>query len=349
MNENNKENSEKSPSRSVLRKVIWTTVIILALGILIPLALGIYVNIATPGPPEQLTAMVEACEERSEGCPDYVIKFRAFQQIYLMDADVARKFIPPDVELISFFGLTPGAIFVAEYSYLSYDDPPTYPAGNNGSTPGSLYREVDVLQLAANGPGGMMGAWASHVLVTHPIMIDFARNLGLPAQLAPKGITVKHNCAEPHQGIEFDIGTLDGTIGPERILGISACLPHGPGQGSMDLTELKNHTLPNLTGRISKNKAHVYAVEPHTTITADLTDFMLYLFTFWKATIRLSSPVPQSAAGDSQAALLFAELLKGPILPFATVFDGVESTVWDTLERKDGEWKRSKIRYKKKK
>lgn len=338
-------NHQKSKKRPLLRKILWISAAILALIVVIPLALGIYIHIATPGPPEQLQAMVEDCEKRRQGCPDFLMKFRAYQQIYLVDAEAAKKFVPPDVELISFFGLTLGAVFVAEYSYLSYDDPPTPPAGSMGNEPDSLYREADVLQLVAKGPGGISGAWASHVLVTHPKMAVFARELGLPAQVVPNGIEVQYNCDESSQGIVFDIGKLEGENEPERVLGVNACLPHGPGQGSMNLKELTNHTLPNLTGRISRDKAHIYGAEPHTINIEELTDFMLYLFTFWKAAIRLSSPVPQKAAGDGTAARSFAELLKGPRLPFCTVLDGVESTVWDTLERKDGEWKRSKVKF----
>lgn len=336
---------QKSLKRPFYRKILWISAVILALIVVIPLALGIYIHIATPGPPEQLQAMVEDCEKRQQGCPNFLMKFRAYQQIYLVDAEVAKKFVPPDVELVSFFGLTPGAVFVAEYSYLSYDDPPTPPAGSMGNEPDSIYREVDVLQLAAKGPGGINGAWASHVLVTHPKMAVFARELGLPAQVIPNGIEVQYNCDKSRQGIVFDIGNLKGKNEPERVLGVKACLPHGPGKGFMNLKELENHTLPNLTGRISRDKSHIYGAEPHTIRIEELTDFMLYLFTFWKAAIRLSSPVPQNVEGDGIAARSFAELLKGPRLPFCTVLDGVESTVWDTLERKDGEWKRSKVKF----
>jgi hypothetical protein len=111
----------------------------------------------------------------------------------------------------------------------------------------------------------------------------------------------------------------------------------------MDLTVLKNHNLPNLTGRIPQDIAYVYGAGPHKAgEQIRLTDFMLYLFTFWKATVRMSSPVPQSVTGEGEAAGLMADLLKGPVLPFATVFDGVESTVWDILVRKEGKWELTK-------
>ena len=295
--------------------------------------------IATPGPPEQLAAMVEACEKRGEGCPKFLAKFRAFQQIYLADADVARRFVPPDVELISIFGWTPSALFIVEYTYLSYDDPPTAPAGNTVGATDALYREVDVLQLAAKGPDGMIGAWASHVLVTHPKMRSVARGLGLPAEIAPEGITIEHNCDNTRSGIVFDVGPWGKKAGQDRVRSIKICMPLGPGQGTMNLTELKNHNLPNLTGRIVPDMAYVYGAMPNKAEEAGrLTDFMLYLFTFWKATVRMSSPVPQSVTGTGEAADSMAALLKGPRLPFATVFDGVESTVWDTLERREGRW-----------
>ena len=117
----------------------------------------------------------------------------------------------------------------------------------------------------------------------------------------------------------------------------------------MDLTELKNHTLPNLTGRIVPDKNYIYGAGPHhagphqadphqASLKNRVTDFMMYLFTFWKATVRLAPSISQSVKGKGKAASSMAELLKGPRLPFATVFDGVESTVWDILERRSGKW-----------
>jgi hypothetical protein len=38
--------------------------------------------------------------------PTFLAKFRAYQQIYLADADTARLFVPPEVELLRFFGLS---------------------------------------------------------------------------------------------------------------------------------------------------------------------------------------------------------------------------------------------------
>ncbi len=332
-----KENGDKTKLKRFLRVAKWVAVVMVILFVVVPVLVGIYMNVAAPGLPEQLTEMVEDCEKRGKGCPDYLAKFRAFQQIYLADVEVANKFLPPDVELMSFFGLTPAALFVVEYSYHTYDDPPTPPAGNPGGSPDVLYREVDVLLLAAKGPDGMTGAWASHVLVTHPTVRNAGRSIGLPAELAPDGITVEHNCDENKSGIVFDVGPCSKNPGFDRIRGIKVCLTRGPGEGSMDLTELVNHTLPNITGRIAQDNAYVYGAGPHGP-EVKLTDFMIYLFTFWKATVRLSDSVPQSVTGEGEAADIMAALLKGPRLPFATVFDGVESTVWDILVRKEGKW-----------
>jgi hypothetical protein len=322
----------------------WSALALIVLAVAVPAVVATWIHLATPGPPAQLLAMVEACEQRGEDCPDFLAKFRAFQQIYLADVEVARSFVPPDVQLLSLFGRTPAAVFVAEYTYLSYDDPPTPPAQSDGDGSDALYREVDVLLLAAKGPGGMIGAWASHVLVTHPKMRSGARDLGLPAELAPAGITVDHHCDPARSGIVFDVGPWPETAGSDRVRGIRVCLPHGPGQGSMNLKKLTNHTLPNLTGRIVPDKAYVYGAGPLPAAEqAGLTDFMLYLFTFRKAIIRLSSPIPQRVEGQGADSL--AALLKGPRLPVATVFDGVESTVWDTLVRREGDWQRTKLRF----
>ena len=338
------KNQAKTRPHRIRRVLGWSALALFVLAVAIPVLLVTYVHVATPGPPAQLLAMVEACEQRGEACPDFLARFRAYQQIYLADVEVARSYVPPDVELLSFFGRTPAALFVAEYSYLSYDDPPTHPAGSSGGASDALYREVDVLLLAAKGPGGMIGAWASHVLVTHPKMRNGARNLGLPAELPPDGIIVEHHCEATRSGIVFDVGPWDENTGSDRVRGIRVCLPRGPGEGTMDLKELTNHTLPNLTGRIVPDKAYVYGAGPSPVPErAGLSNFMLYLFTFRKATIRLSSPVPQSVVGEGADSL--APLLQGLRLPIATVFDGVESTVWDTLELKEGGWQRTKLRF----
>ncbi len=345
MKQDEKENKEKSKLRRFLSAAKWVVLVMVVLFVVIPLLVGGIWYITTPGLDEQLTKMMEACEKRQEGCPDYLSKFRAYQQIYLADVEVARKFAPADVELVSFFGLTPSAVFVVEYSYHTYDDPPTPPAGNPGGSPDVLYREVDVLQLLAKGPDGKSGAWASHVLITHPVVRKAGRSIGLPAEIAPNGITVEHNCTPEKAGIVFDVGPWGNKDKKDIVRGIKVCLPYGPGQGSKDLTQLVNFTMPNLTGRIAQDDSYVYGAGPHSS-ELKLTDFMLYLFTFWKATVRMSEAVPQSVTGEGEAADTMAALLKGPVLPYAQVFDGVEATVWDILVREDGKWKLKKRPFK---
>ncbi len=330
---------EKSKLRRFWRVARWFVLAFVVLFVVIPLLVGGYMYITSPGLgiPEELVKKMEACEKRGEGCPKYLSKFRAFQQIYLADVEVARKFAPPDVELVSFFGLTPSAVFVVEYSYHTYDDPPTAPAGNPGGEPDALYREVDVLQLLAKGPDGKSGAWASHVLVTHPAMRKAGRGIGLPAEIPPDGIKVEHNCTPEKAGIVFEVGPGGKNDKKDRVRGIKVCLPYGPGQGTRELTKLVNFMMPNLTGRIAQDNAYVYGAGPHSP-ELKVTDFMVYLFEFWKATMRLSDAVPQSVTGEGEAADIMKALLKGPVLPYTQVFDGVEATVWDLIVRKDGKW-----------
>lgn len=336
---NNDENNMKEMStlRRFWRVARWFLLAFFVLFVVVPAVVGGYMYITTPGLDERLTEMIEACEERGEGCPDYLTKFRAYQQIYLADVEVARKFAPPDVEIVSFFGMAPAAVFVVEYFYHTYDDPPTPPAGNPGGPSDILYREVDVLLLLAKGPDGKAGAWATHVLVTHPVMRKAGRSIGLPAELACGGITVEHNCGPDKAGIVFDVGPCGRNEKKDRVRSIKVCLPHGPGQGTKDLQQIVNLTMPNLTGRIAQDNAYVYGAAPHDP-ELKVTDFMLYLFTFWKATLRMADPVPQSVTGKGEAADIMAALLEGPQIPFAQVFDGVEATVWDLLVHEEDKW-----------
>jgi hypothetical protein len=86
--------------------------------------------------------------------------FRAFQQLYLVDIEVAQKYVPDEIQLTNIgFGMSLGAIFIVEYSLNSYDKDAT-----------SNVYEVDVLQLAGTGPEGVEGAWASHVLLNNKKM-----------------------------------------------------------------------------------------------------------------------------------------------------------------------------------
>ena len=111
------------PPSSLVSKLVrcWCATVALAVVFLVG-SLG-FVHVATPGSGiEVFDAMIKECEETGHHCPtEYRFQFRAFQQLYILDVDVARKFVPEDVHLMSLFGKTVGALFVVEYDYMNYD------------------------------------------------------------------------------------------------------------------------------------------------------------------------------------------------------------------------------------
>ena len=241
---------------------------------------------------------------------------------------------------MSIFGKTVGALFVVEYDYMSYD--PDGNMGPNGEPPARApVREIDVLQMLATGPAGVLGAWASHVLCSSPVVKDVGRNLvGLPVQLTD--VQVEHYCEEADQGVNFVFGEKGSGL-EDTIVTVNVCLPLGPGEGWRDLSVLTNHTLPNLTGKLplvaGKSSNAAFTAASH--VGEEVGPFMSYLLTFFHADLRLNSAVPVNiVAGEENSVVRdFRELVSGPIVPFATVFDNVDSTTWQpALMQEDGSW-----------
>jgi hypothetical protein len=304
----------------------------------------LFVHVATPGSGiEVFDRMIRECEETGKHCPtEYRFQFRAFQQLYILDVEVAKKFVPEDVHLMSLFGKTVGALFVVEYDFMSYD--PDGNVGPNGEPPARApVREIDVLQMLATGPAGVLGAWATHVLISSPVVKDVGRHLvGLPTQLTD--VQVEHYCDPASQGINFVFGDK-GSGKEDTIVTVKVCLPLGPGEGWRDLAVLTNHTLPNLTGKLPldrKGKISNAAFTAGTHVGEKVGPFMSYLLTFFHADLRLGSPVPVNVVADVENAVVrdFKDLVGGTIIPFATVFDNVDSTTWrPALMQEDGSWK----------
>ncbi|KAF8067121.1 NDX1 [Scenedesmus sp. PABB004] len=93
---------------------------------------------------------------------------RALYQLSLVKADEARKYVPPELKLVEFFGYTLGGVYLARY---------------DGSPAGSFDECVAMAGLVWNPPTSC--AWAARVYVSNGEARDHGvRSVGLPSRLA---------------------------------------------------------------------------------------------------------------------------------------------------------------------
>ncbi|CAK9857126.1 unnamed protein product [Sphagnum jensenii] len=100
--------------------------------------------------------------------PPWIFTGRALYQLHLVKAEVAHRFIPPELKLVQAFGYTLGGLYLAHYD----------------SSPAGIFDEMVVLAgIVWNPPTSC--AWASRVLVNSKEARDHGiKEVGLPSQTA---------------------------------------------------------------------------------------------------------------------------------------------------------------------
>lgn len=149
------------------------------------------------------------------GKPPWIFKGRAFYQLNLVKAELARAFIPKEFRLVEAFGYTLGGFFLA-----SYDE-----------SPAGVFDELVVIAgIVWNPPTSC--AWAARVLVnSDEACIHGRKDVGLPSQVArfSKRITAvprkRQNIVDSLLSI---IGMGHTFYTPKAFIGIELTETEGP-------------------------------------------------------------------------------------------------------------------------
>mmetsp|Transcript_11329 Transcript_11329/g.41454 ORF Transcript_11329/g.41454 Transcript_11329/m.41454 type:complete len:325 (-) Transcript_11329:278-1252(-) len=241
------------------------------------------------------------------------LQFNAYGQIHLITVDAARRVVPAEVSLLSVGGGMPlyvplperaspntmGMIFFVDYA----------------SSPFGPFREVDIIQLLTF-KGTYVGAWASHVLVTSPLVAEHARDVfGLPTQVTDISYT-PHATSE--QGFVFVPGAEEG-----QVDAVSVRLPTPPGRDTgswqsrvhVDLHPM-GLTMGNLSGALPILSTSGRAAQG---------PLMSFPLTFDQGLIKGALPVPVDVRGaeDDRAWLEPLVCGTGVQIPLATWFERV--------------------------
>lgn len=100
--------------------------------------------------------------------PPWLFSGRAFYQLHLVKADVAKRFIPSDLKIVQAFGYTLGGLYLAQYD----------------SSPAGTFDELVVIAGTVWNPPTSC-AWAARVLVNSRTACDHGKKeVGLPSKLA---------------------------------------------------------------------------------------------------------------------------------------------------------------------
>ncbi|KAH6559318.1 hypothetical protein KP509_1Z013800 [Ceratopteris richardii] len=117
--------------------------------------------------------MARDCFESQESCPysagpPWIFRGRAFYQIHLVKADVAKRFIPSELKIVQAFGYTLGGFYLAQYD----------------SSPAGVFDELVVIAGTVWNPPTSC-AWAARVLVNSTEACNHGKKeVGLPSKFA---------------------------------------------------------------------------------------------------------------------------------------------------------------------
>ncbi|KAI5065176.1 hypothetical protein GOP47_0019871 [Adiantum capillus-veneris] len=100
--------------------------------------------------------------------PPWIFRGRAFYQLHLVKADVAKRFIPSDLHIVQAFGYTLGGLYLAEYD----------------SSPAGTFNELVIIAGTVWNPPTSC-AWAARVLVNSTEACNHGKKeVGLPSKVA---------------------------------------------------------------------------------------------------------------------------------------------------------------------
>ncbi|MEX0269716.1 acetoacetate decarboxylase family protein [Leptolyngbyaceae cyanobacterium UHCC 1019] len=99
----------------------------------------------------------------------WILEGYGFQTLHLLDVDLARRFVPSDLQIIQVLpGKTLGGVYLVYYS----------------NSPVEAYNELIIVSGIVT-HAGKVGAWISHLYVDNPNSVEGGRNIwGLPKELA---------------------------------------------------------------------------------------------------------------------------------------------------------------------
>lgn len=117
--------------------------------------------------------MTRKCPQSQESSsysagPPWIFRGRAFYQLHLVKADVAKRFIPSDLHIVQAFGYTLGGFYLAQYD----------------SSPAGTFDELVIIAGTVWNPPTSC-AWAARVLVNSTEACEHGKKeVGLPSKVA---------------------------------------------------------------------------------------------------------------------------------------------------------------------